>query len=244
MVQQGRSTTTEMEKNKHSPEVCMKRGFSKWLLVIACFLLAACAVITVNVYFPEKAAKEAYKSLDEMLLKNGDKSPSGEMTPPPAPMEPQAKPQSRLFNELPAFSLVPAAYAADTDADAEALAIELSSMPEVLKAYDEMSRRLPRLNALFASGAVGLTNQGLVSVREKAKVAAQDENLLSAENQSRKTLVMSMAKAILKLNKQKESKAALDLVLGKAAATYADTKREAAQPGWWVQFENGRWVQK
>lgn len=117
-------------------------------------------------------------------------------------------------------------------------------MPEVLKAYDDMNRRLPRLNALFASGGVGLTNQGLVSVRDKSKVGAQDEALVAAENQSRKTVVGSMAKAILKLNKQKESKAALDQVMGKAAATYAETKSDAAQPGWWVQLQNGRWVQK
>jgi uncharacterized protein len=218
----------------------MKTRALKCLLTIACFLLAACAVITVNVYFPEKAAKEAYKSLDEMLLKNEGVQPSGE-TPPAQPMS-QEKPQSSLFNELRTFSLVPAAYAAEVDADA--LAIELSSMPEVLKAYDDMSHRLPRLNALFASGGVGLTNQGLISVREKGKVNAQDESMVTAENQSRKTVVMAMAKAILKLNKQKESKAALDQVLGKAATTYAETKRDAAQPGWWMQLENGRWVQK
>jgi hypothetical protein len=221
----------------------MKRRFLKLLLTIACFLLAACAVITVNVYFPEKAAKEAYKSLDEMLLKSGaDKSPAGERAPSSEPVAPQEKPQSTLIDRLRGLSLVPAAYAADSDADT--LAIELSGMPEVLKAYDEMNRRLPRLNALFASGAVGLTNQGLVSVREKAKVDAENESLVAAENQSRKTVVVSMAKAILKFNKQKESKAALDQVLGKAAATYADTKREAAQPGWWMQLQNGRWAQK
>jgi len=220
----------------------MKKGFLRWLLATACFLLAACAVITVNVYFPEKAAKEAYKSLDEMLLKTGDGASPDEKAPATVPGDPQAKPQSRIFNELPAFSLVPAAYAADNEADQ--LAIELSSMPEVLKAYDAMSKRLPRLNELFASGAVGLTNQGLVTVREKGKLTGQDESLLAAENQDRKTVVMAMAKAILKLNKQKESKAALDQVLGKAATTFADTKREAAQRGWWTQLQNGRWVQK
>jgi uncharacterized protein len=226
----------------------MKTRGMKWLVAVACSLLAACAVITVNVYFPEKAAKEAYKSLDEMLLKNADKAgapeqaPPGQPSAPGQPAAPAEKPQSNLKFELPAFSLVSAAYAADADADA--LAIELSSMPEVLKAYDDMNHRLPRLNALFASGAIGLTNQGLVSVRDKTKMGAQDEGLVTAENQSRKTVVGSMAKAILKLNKQKESKAALDQVLGKAAATYADTKREAAPAGWWVQLQNGRWVQK
>jgi uncharacterized protein len=219
----------------------MKRGYLKWLLATPCFFLAACAVITVNVYFPEKAAKEAYKSLDEMLLKNGEKPPAGENANPPATAEPQEKPQSSIFRELPSFSLVTNAYA---DNEADALAIELSSMPEVLKAYDEMSKRLPRLNALFSSGGVGLTNQGLVKVRDKTKLGPQDESLVSAENQSRKTVVMSMAKAILKINKQKESKAALDQVLGKAASTYADTKADAAQPGWWIELQNGKWVQK
>jgi len=221
----------------------VNKVFLKSLLAFACFLLAACAVITVNVYFPEKAAKEAYKSLDEMLLKPGEQ-PSGEKSPSVVPTEPKGQPQSRIFDELPTFSLVSAAYAADADADADALAIELSSMPEVLNAYDEMSKRLPRLNALFNNGALGLTKQGLVTPRDKTKLTPQDESMLAAENQSRKTVVMSMAKAILKLQKQKESKAALDAVLGKAAATYAEIKREAAQPGWWVQLQNDRWVQK
>ena len=185
----------------------MKTRFLKWLLASCCFLLAACAVITVNVYFPEKAAKEAYKSLDEMLLKNSaNKTPAGEQAPPAQPpvapdqTAPPEKPQSSLIHELPSFSLVPAAYAAESEADA--LAVELSSMPEVLQAYDDMNRRLPRLNALFSSGVVGLTNQGLISVRDKAKVNAQDESLVTAENQSRKTVVTAMAKAILKLNHQ------------------------------------------
>jgi uncharacterized protein len=221
----------------------MKTRILKWSLVLCCFLLAACAVITVNVYFPEKAAKEAYKSLDDMLLKSSaDKTQNGEQAPAAQPTASPEKPQSSLMNELPSFSLVAEASAADADADA--LAIELSSMPEVLKAYDDMGRRLPRLNALFSSGAIGITNQGLVSVRDKAKVSAQDETLLAAENQSRKTVVSSMARAILKLGKQKESKAALNLVMGKAAATYADTKRDAAQRGWWMQLQNGNWVQK
>ena len=228
----------------------MKTKILRLLLTLASFLLAACAVITVNVYFPEKAAKEAYKSLDEMLLKGGAENnsqtppsaPTGEQVPSAPPQALPDKPQSSLGNMLPGFSLVAAAYAADIDADS--LAVELASMPEVLKAYDDMNRRLPRLNTLFSSGAIGITNQGLVSVRDKTKVTAQDDSLVAAENQSRKTVVGSMAKAILKLGKQPESKGALDQVMGKAAATFAETKRDAAQTGWWVQLPNGRWVQK
>src|SRR6185369_1800862 len=198
----------------------MKVKLIKWLLAGGCALLAACAIITVNVYFPEGAAKEAYKSLDDMLLKNSEeKSPVEQKQPGVEHKTPESKPQSRLFNELPTFSLVSMAYAAESDADA--LAVELAGMPEVNKAYEEMSQRLPKLTALFNSAAVGLTKQGLVVVRDKAKMTAQDEKVVTAENQNRKTVVSSMARAIVKLTKQAETKEVLDQVLGKAAATYA-----------------------
>ena len=204
-------------------------------------LLAACAVITVNVYFPEKAVKDAYKSLDDMLLKN-----SAEKTPEPGGKTPDGpetlKPQSRLLDALPSFSFAAVAHAAENIADD--LAVELAGMPEVNKAYDDMNKRVARLNVLFGSGAVGLTNQGLVTVRDKAKAAPQDDTLITQENQSRKTVISSMAKAILKINKIAESKSALDQVMGNAATTYAETKREAARPGWWLQLANGRWLQK
>jgi len=218
----------------------MRLKFLKWLLVGMTGLLAACAVITVNVYFPEKAVKEAYKSLDDMLLKDG--APGAVKQPETVPGATGSKPQSSMFNLLRSFSFCGVAYAAENTADD--LAIELASMPEVDKAYADMSSRLPRLNTLFDSGAVGLTKQGLVTVKDKTKVTPQDEQLVNAENQSRKLLVNSMAKAILKITKVQESKEALGQVLGKAAATYADTKREAAQPGWWIQLQSDRWVQK
>ena len=221
----------------------MKIRVFKWLLVSGAALLASCAIITVNVYFPEKAVKEAYKSLDDMLLKSSpDKAPAGEKQPGAEQKPGHGKPVSRLFELMPSFSLVREAHAADKVADD--LAIELGSMPDVLKAYEQMSLRLTRLNALFDSGAVGLTSQGLVTVRDRAKITDQDETMVKSENDNRKTVVNGMAKAILILDKQKESKEALDQVRGKAAATYAETRREAARPGWWMQLQNGRWVQK
>ncbi|MBI5655973.1 MAG: hypothetical protein HZC44_03765, partial [Geobacter sp.] len=56
----------------------MQTRIIKLLLSCGCALLASCAIITVNVYFPEKAVKDAYKSVDEMLLKgSGDKPATG-----------------------------------------------------------------------------------------------------------------------------------------------------------------------
>ncbi len=220
----------------------MKTRILKWLAAGVCGMLAACAIITVNVYFPEKDVKQAYKSLDEMLLKQGQEqqTPAGqEKAPETKPAE--VKPQSML-RELPfSFSLVGQACAAENVADA--LAVELSSMPEVLKAYEEMNARLHQLNALRDSGAVGLSSQGLIIVRDNAKLGDK-QGLVKAENESRKTVISGMAKAILKINKQPATQANVNQVLGKAAATYAEIKRDEARPGWWVQLANGRWVQK
>lgn len=222
----------------------MQTKVIKWVLTALCAMLAACAIITVNVYFPEKAVKEAYKSLDDMLLKNADRQPPAEKEPgaAPAPAPAEAKPQSGLFRDLPSFSLCGVAHAAEDVADE--LAVELAAMPEVVKAYDDMSKRLPRISSLFDAAAVGLSNQGLVVVRDKGKVTPADEALINQENQSRKTVIGNMAKAILKINKQPESKGALNQVMAKAAATFADTRRDAARPGWWIQLQNGRWLQK
>jgi hypothetical protein len=221
----------------------MRLKIFKSLLVGMSGLLAACAIITVNVYFPEKAVKEAYKSLDDMLLKEGAEKVPGAVKPlEGVPGGADSKPRSSLFNLQPSFSFCGVAHAAENQADD--LAVELAGMPEVMKAYDDMNIRMPRLTTLFDSAAVGLTNQGLVAVRDKTKITAPDEQLVNAENQSRKLLVNSMAKVILKITKVQESKEALSQVLGKAAATYADTRREAAKSGWWIQLANGRWVQK
>jgi hypothetical protein len=222
----------------------------KWLLASLCGLLAACAIITVNVYFPEKDVKEAYKSLDEMLLKhgNGDKTPAGEK---PAEEQPagteekkeEVKPQSSLSGTLFDFSLVAVACAEEPLADE--LAVELSSMPEVLKAYDEMRARLPQLNALRDSGAVGETRQGLVKVLDKAKLGG-NEALVKGEIDNRKTVITAMAKAIERINQRRQPGAKINFneLLGRASAMYADTKREGAKPGWWVEQADGSWVRK
>jgi len=221
----------------------MKTRLIKWLLAGACGILASCAIITVNVYFPEGDAKEAYKSLDGMLLKNSEeKAPDSEKSPLPEQKAPKNRPQSMLIDGIRHLSFCSVAHAAESFADD--LAVELAGMPKVMKAYEEMSQRLPRLTVLFNSGAIGLTNQGLITVREAGKVTAQDESLVHAENQSRKTVVTSMARVIIKLTKQAPAEAVMEQVMGKAAATYAETKREAAKAGWWMELPNGRWIQK
>jgi uncharacterized protein YdbL (DUF1318 family) len=180
-----------------------------------------------------------------MLLKQQGEKPGVPTDKAPQGTEP-AKPKDLNSMLVPtgwrvAFFEPTAAFAAESTADT--LAIEISSMPEVLKAYDEMNARLPILNSLRDKGIVGETKQGLVAVHDAAKIGG-NQKIVDDENRNRKAVITGMAKAILKLNKQPESAAALNQVLGKAATIYADTKREAARAGWWVELANGRWVQK
>lgn len=243
----------------------MSSNIAKWFVAALCAMFAACAVITVNVYFPEKDVKQAYKSLDEMLLKQGgedkkpgdkqsgetpatDGQPAGEQpgteqTPAQQEKKDEVKPQSRLSDDYMRFSLVSVADAADSIA--EELAVETSSMPEVLAAYDQMRSRLPQITALLASGAIGLNKQGLLTVRDKAG-AGNGEALVNGENDSRKVVITGMAKALQKITEKKQPgvKVNFNQLMGKAAATFADVKREEAKTGWWIELPNGRWVQK
>lgn len=208
------------------------------ILAVVAGLVAACAFITVNIYFPEKEVKKAFQALDEKYL-GQEGAPPPSSVPPPAGAEPEAgqKPQSRF--EGGALSAV--AWAAeDVTGD---LVAEISRMPEVLAAYEEMKGRLPVLDRLRDDGIVGETNQGLVSVRDPAAIGDR-QGVVEAENASRKTVITGMARAILKQAGQPETPATLGQVLGKAAATYAQMKQEAARAGWWIQMTNGRWVQK
>ena len=216
----------------------MKQSLLKWLVTGCCGILTACAIITVNVYFPEKDVKQAYQSLDDMLLHQGDAKTKGDQTQPEPKSE--EKPQSRL---LPfSISLVPEAVAQES-ATADNLAVEIAMMPDVLNAYSEMRARLPQLNALRNSGVVGETFQGLVSVRDRSR-AAEAQKVVDGENVNRKTIITGMARAIIKINKQKETKEAMNQVLPKAAASYAATKKEEAKPGWWLLVAPDQWVQK
>jgi hypothetical protein len=55
-----------------------------------------------------------------------------------------------------------------------------------------------------------------------------------------------MAKALQKITERKQpgAKVKFNDLMGKAAATFADVRRDEAKPGWWIELANGRWVQK
>lgn len=82
----------------------------RWGLAGMLGLLASCAFITVNVYFPEKEVKKAFKALDDKYLKQyGERTPAEEKPPagteqqPEQQPKPEVKPQSRLEGDRSGF---------------------------------------------------------------------------------------------------------------------------------------------
>ena len=192
---------------------------------------AACAIITVNVYFPEKDVKAAYKSLEDELLEPAPKKPGSTSSP---------KPSSRLERRslLAAANVWQFALATDALAQddlAQRITEEIKGYPEVVTAYKGLGQRLERLNQLRDQELVGEGRDGKVVLRAKPpKVGETEAKLVDEENKDREVIIGGMAKAILKLTKQESSSANLAKVKPQASETFASLRRDRAKPGWWV----------
>jgi hypothetical protein len=200
--------------------------------------IAACAIITVNVYFPEKDVKSAYKSLEDELL---------EPTPKKKGTAPSPKPSSRLDTApLVAVaghwrvSLVADAFAQDDLS--QRIAGEIKNYPEVVAAYKGLAQRLAQLDELRGKGLVGEGRDGKVAVR--GKVGDADKKLIEEENADRDLIIGGMAKAILKLAKQEATSANLANAKTQASETFASLRRDKAKPGWAIQLPDGTWKVK
>lgn len=197
-------------------------------------IIAACAVITVNVYFPEKDVKEAYKALEKELMTTDRK---GEEQKPGTKPEDKPKPESSIR-----FELVATAYAQEAGL-AEKIAELVKKMPDVVNAYKEMGSRIADADRLRDAGAVGEGNDGMLVLREKT-LSAGDKKIVEMENENRKTVIKGMAKAIIRVNRVPENAENLKQVTPQATEQFAGIRRDAAKKGWWIQDANGNWGRK
>ena len=108
--------------------------------------------------------------------------------------------------------------------------------PGVNAIKSSMQARHAQLSGYYASGAVGLTMDGMITLRDAGSVplaARQAVNaLVAAENQDRSALYAEIANA----NGHPEWQAEI-------RSTFAQRWIQRAQRGWWVQSNNG-WTQK
>ncbi len=184
-------------------------------------LLSAC--VTINVYFPASAAEKAADRIIEDVW--GQQPPAN----PPAADEPQAMIPSRGMLVAVLDLLVPVAHAQQAD-------IDISS-PAIKKIEASMKARHNRLENFYASGAVGLTNDGLVAVRDAKQVPLAQRRtvnqLVAEENSDRKALYRAIAEA----NGHPEWESQIQ-------QTFASRWIAKARKGWWYQDGSGGWKQK
>ncbi|MEW6409049.1 MAG: DUF1318 domain-containing protein [Nitrospirota bacterium] len=200
--------------------------------VSAVFIITACAVITVNIYFPEKDVKTAYKSLEEELMK-GQAAPEKKETPEKQP-EKKTEPQSYKGGWI---------GVAEAQEDlAQRISEIIKTMPDVVQAYKEMGARLSQIDNLRNQGLVGEGNNGLLAPR--GSLNPKDASTVNAENANRNTVIRGMARAIVRINKLPENEANISQVLKQAADQFSALRREGAKAGWWIQRPDGGWVKK
>jgi uncharacterized protein YdbL (DUF1318 family) len=209
-----------MNFRKKEDKEMKKKG--KLIAVALFFIIVSCAVITVNIYFPEKDVKAAYKNLEKELMKPAEEKPAG-------------KPESSIR-----FEFISSAYAQE-EGLADKISEIVKNMPDVVNAYREMGARIADTDRLRDSEAVGEGNNGLLVVREKT-LAPADKKLVDMENQNRQTVMKGMAKAIIRINRVQENEANLNQVMPQAVAQFAAIRRDSAKKGWWIQNPDGNWV--
>lgn len=200
-------------------------------LKIALVSLAVAACVTINVYFPAAAAD---KAADQFINDVTKGTSGGGTNPPPQSWFVQPAEQNEFVAAVGRAldALVPAANAQDAEA-----ALNVSS-PAVTRIKQSMAGRFGDLEKFFASGAVGLTKDGMIDVRDINAVALPDratvKRLVNEDNADRAQLYAEIAKASNHPEWEKDVRAAF-------ARRWVAT---GAKPGWYYQDPSGAWKQK
>jgi len=204
----------------------------RWLgtSLAAALLLTAC--VTINVYFPAAEAKEAAKEFVDKVI--GDDAPATEAKP--APQTPggqggSASLQSRRSFDWLALIGIGSAYAQES-AD-----ISIKT-PAIQAIQNRMATRFQtQLAAGFDAGALGLTRDGMVEVRDAAKLALKDRvaitQAVADDNRDRKAVYREVAVA----NGHPEWESQI-------RGIFAQQWIASAHSGWWYQDAGGGWKQK
>ena len=195
----------------------------RWITAgIAAFGLALAACVTINVYFPAAAAEKAADRIIEDIWGPGEQ-------PKPAGSEQSSLGHAAGDILVAALDFVIPAAQAQAD-------IDISS-PAIRALTSSMKGRAGELEAFFSSGAIGLTSDGLVEIRDANAVALADRNklrkLVADDNADRNSLYREIASA----NGHPEWEADI-------RGTFAERWIANARAGWYYKSKAGAWTQK
>jgi len=195
----------------------MKSLFGLW----AALALGAC--VTINVYFPAAAAQKAADRIIEGVWGKDAAKPTPKSGAPGSRIETGVQPLAMLLEWV-----VPAAQAQQAN-------IDISS-PAIVRIQASMSARHRQLARFYDAGAIGLTADGRVAVRDARAVSLRDraavQQLVAADNRDRVALYAEIARA----NGHPEWEADI-------RATFARRWVARAKRGWWYESQ-GRWLRR
>ena len=192
-------------------------GKRRWLIGLLIVLLVSC--VTVNIYFPAAAIQKAADQIVDDVRK----------TPEP---KPEQKPdKSSLLDRVLVVRLGPA--------EAQAAAVDVNvSTPAIRNIRASLGNRFPQLQPLYAKGAIGETNTGLIAARDIGALSLKEKadlnRLVEQENADRQALYAE----IIRANSLDPGQ------LGEVQRLFANSWRDKSAAGWWVQQNNGQWGRK
>jgi uncharacterized protein YdbL (DUF1318 family) len=195
----------------------------RWItaaLTASTLMLAAC--VTVNVYFPAAAAEKAADRIIEDIWGPG-KGPKPEGNE-------QTSVRGIAGDVLVAaldFVIPPAQAQADLDI----------SSPAIRALTASMKARAGELDPFFTSGAIGLTADGLIEIRDANAVPLADRNrlrkLVADDNADRNSLYREIATANGNPGWEADIR-----------STFAQRWVANARAGWYYKTGAGAWTQK
>jgi uncharacterized protein len=206
------------------------RRFTRISLVS--LLVGAC--VTINVYFPAAAAEKAADQIIDAVTGTAAaaRPNAGGATAPPLTRAERADPNLLVMVLGKAlYAIVPAAQAQ------EGANLDISS-PEIRAITSSMQARFPQLQKFFDAGALGMTQNGLIEVRDASGVSLPERALLNRlvteDNKDRETLYSEIAKA----NGHPEWAADIRKTFSRRWV------ERGARAGWYFQNAGGSWIQK
>ena len=205
-----------------------------WLrttLATVAISLASC--VTINVYFPAAAAEKAADRIIEDVW--GKEAPA---TAPAAPKSGNEQSSLSPPDGLPRMLVAWSQGALDLIVPMAAAQADLNvTSPAIRQLTGSMEARHAQLEKHYASGAVGLTRDGMVELRDPNAVPLPERTvvrkLVADENADRAALYAEIART----NGHPEWEADIRSTFGQRWAA-------KARGGWWYQNTSGQWTQK
>ena len=197
-------------------------------MLLSALLLSAC--VTVNIYFPAAAAEKAADRIIDEVWK--EREPEEAAPESDGSQSSLTKPwRQRLAATAHRWldRIVPVAQAQQANLQISDPAID------AIKA--RMAGRHAAMKPYFDSGAVGLTRDALIAVRDLGSVPLASriamKKRVAAENADRNALYREIANANGQPSWEKQIR-----------ETFAGRWVAKAAKGWWFQDEAGQWTQR